>query len=611
MIKHTFHVPVMGIGYTIDSPLRLAPYGIDSVISLVDDSLIERFRMLYCEKFQIPYHEITSRAHDFRAQRITAYLDLLGEMAEKKLEEMKSFASSAAKDLRDYFDMLPCQSEIKEEFKSLSEKYFDTNSIKAWLNKHMHLGSIDVNIMTKVDKDNYRKGEKLPTEFNDAHAALRGFANSKLNSSVILSAGMNPRLYGYFEQFDDFYPNQDGSFQKKIVLKVSDYRSAVIQGKFFAKKGLWVSEYRIESGLNCGGHAFATDGHLLGPILAEFRDNREELRKTVFEILQKALIQKERVLPNKTPDLKITAQGGVGTAEEHLFLLNHYAVDSVGWGTPFMLVPEVVNIDNETLEKLQLAKESDLYLSNISPLGVPFNSLKGNTKDIEKQELIDKGKPGSSCPKQYVALSGEFTDKPICAASSQYQKLKIAHLKQQNLSENQYQEALKATLEKSCICVGLGTSALIVNNLDTKNEGTGISVCPGPNMAYFDKKISLKEMVDHIYGRINVITRTDRPNMFIKELELYLQFIQEKVEKSLNSREEINYKYFKQFFLNICEGINYYQNMFNEVKEYFSAEKEQIQHKLEEVATKLNVLKLSILPNSTDGPSISCHKTRG
>ena len=151
------------------------------------------------------------------------------------------------------------------------------------------MGSIDVNIMTKVDKDNYRNKEKLPSEYNDAHAALRGFANSDLQSSVILSAGMNPRLFGYMEKFKDFYPNEIGEIKKKIVLKVSDYRSALIQGKFLAKKGLWVSEFRIESGLNCGGHAFATDGSLMGPILAEFRDKKEELHATLFEILSRAL----------------------------------------------------------------------------------------------------------------------------------------------------------------------------------------------------------------------------------------------------------------------------------------------------------------------------------
>ena len=239
--------------------------------------------------------------------------------------------------------------------------------------------------MTKVDKDNYCNKEKLPVEYNDAHAALRGFAKSKLKSSVILSAGMNPRLYAYMGQFDDFFPDETGHFNKKIILKVSDYRSAMIQGKFLAKKGLWVSEYRIESGLNCGGHAFATEGYLLGPVLQEFKEKRHELRKSIEAILNQELIQQGRVVSQNELNIKISAQGGIGTEEEHEFLLEHFQLDSIGWGTPFLLVPEATTVDKKTLNQLAKSKEEDLYLSDISPLGVPFNNLKANTKDLEKE----------------------------------------------------------------------------------------------------------------------------------------------------------------------------------------------------------------------------------
>ena len=78
---HSFHIPVMGIGYTIDTPLKVAQYGIDSVISLVDDMLLERLRKMYCEKYQQPYEAITEAVEDFRAKRITAYLDLMHDLA--------------------------------------------------------------------------------------------------------------------------------------------------------------------------------------------------------------------------------------------------------------------------------------------------------------------------------------------------------------------------------------------------------------------------------------------------------------------------------------------------------------------------------------------------
>tara|TARA_R110000796_G_scaffold10530_1_gene34819 strand:- start:7523 stop:9301 length:1779 start_codon:yes stop_codon:yes gene_type:complete len=559
----------MGIGFTIDTPLKVSHLGIDSVISLVDDILIEKLRKMYCEKFELPYQEISDKLEDFRAKRITSYLNLINDVAQKKFTDLINSAHETAKEIKEYLSLLPNASHLKEEFENLTSGDFSVAEIKKWLKENLYMGSIDVNIMTKVDKDNYTKNDKLPTEFNDAHAALRGYANSDLNSSVILSAGMNPRLYSYMENFDDFFPDGNGNIKKKIVLKVSDYRSALIQGKFLAKKGIWVSEYRIESGLNCGGHAFATDGYLMGPIMAEFRDNKQAYINEIHDILIPALANKGREVPKLNLSLKITAQGGVGTAEEHQFLMDHYKVDSVGWGTPFLLVPEATTVDKATLDKLVAAKEEDLYLSDISPLGVPFHNLRGNTKDMEKYKNIDKDRPGSSCPKKFVALNKDYSEKGLCTASRQYQHLKIKELDALDLTEKEYTGKFNKITEKSCTCVGLGTSALLAYGLDTKTEGTGVSICPGPNMAYYSKIMTLKEMVDHIYGRGNVITRTDRPHMFIKELGIYLDYLKNRIEESRESMNKKQEKYLLTFTHNLNEGITYYQQLFGNLKGQF------------------------------------------
>jgi len=178
----------MGIGFTIDTPLKVSHLGIDSVVSLVDDMLLEKLRKMYSEKFQVPYQEITDKFEDFRAKRITSYLNLLNDQAEKKFEEFKNVSHEKSHEIKEYFKMLPDSSELKKEFETLTEKYFNLNEIKGWLKENLSMGSFDVNIMTKIDKDNYANGEKLPVEFNDAHAALRGFATSNLTSSVVLSA---------------------------------------------------------------------------------------------------------------------------------------------------------------------------------------------------------------------------------------------------------------------------------------------------------------------------------------------------------------------------------------------------------------------------------------
>jgi len=597
---HTFHIPVMGVGFTIDSPLKVAQYGLDSVISLGDDMLLEKLRKMYSFKNKLPYDEIPLKIKDHRALRITSYLNLINQLVEEKFEELKNMAVEKSTELKKYFDMLPDSATIKSEFDKLKSKYLSPKEIKDWLKENLSMGSIDVNIMTKVDKENYSSEGILPVEFNNAFAAIRGFAKSNLNSSLILSAGMNPRLYGYMENFEDFYPDKNGEIKKKIVLKVSDYRSALIQGKFLAKKGLWVSEYRIESGLNCGGHAFATDGFLMGPILADFRDSRDELIQSIHEVLLLAFDRLNRKAPKNPLPLKITAQGGVGTVEEHQFLIDHYKIDSVGWGTPFLLVPEVTSVDPETLERLVKAKEKDLYLSNISPLGVPFNNLRGNSKDFEKTENISKGRPGSKCPKGYLAFNKEYSEQAYCAASRQFQRLKLKELKETCLTDESYELESKKVMDKSCICVGLGTSALLTNELDTKVEGTGVSICPGPNMAYFSKIMTLKEITDHIYGRTNVITRTDRPNMFIKELNIYIDYFKNLIEQTQESLSKKQESYLLSFSENLQEGIKYYHKLFNELKESFNEEKSRILMELDSGLKNLQLLSLEIEKRSIE-----------
>ena len=74
---HSFHIPVMGLAYTIDSPIRVAQYGISSVISIIDDELLEKMNAFYSEKLNLPYQEITKKAQDYRAKRITSYLNLV------------------------------------------------------------------------------------------------------------------------------------------------------------------------------------------------------------------------------------------------------------------------------------------------------------------------------------------------------------------------------------------------------------------------------------------------------------------------------------------------------------------------------------------------------
>ncbi|MDG2264423.1 MAG: hypothetical protein P8L19_05175 [Flavobacteriales bacterium] len=573
--QHTFHIPVMGTAFTADSPLKVAHYGINTVIALADDVLLERLRKYYSDLNDIYYDEIKNNTVDYRADRITAYLDVVNKIVSDKFDEFTTSTKDKFEEVKKYFAMLPDSSDVKREFNNLIENSFSFEDLSVWLKDNLSMGSIDVNIMTKVDKKNYFKKEELPSEYNDAHAGLRGYANSDLASSVIFSAGMNPRLYGYIAHFDDFFPDANGYIKKKIILKVSDYRSAIIQGKFLAKKGLWISEYRIESGLNCGGHAFATDGYLMGPILAEFRDRRQELVDELYAICKPALEANGKVVPNNTLAVTITAQGGVATAEEHDFLIDHYKLDTVGWGTPFLLVPEATTVDKATMKQLQEAKEKDLYLSNVSPLGVPFNNLRNSSKDVEKFQKIEEGKPGSPCPRKFLALSDEYGTQGVCTASRLFQKNKI---EEKGISDQ--------ITDKTCLCMGLAATAVINYGVETR-ESKGVSICPGPNMAYFNQELSLQDMSHHIYNGDEGIVRTDRPHMFVNELGMYLKYLSEKIEEHKEDWGRKSGRYLNGFTSNMNEGISYYQEMFSSIGDTFNSVKESAINSLNDAAVSM------------------------
>jgi hypothetical protein len=588
---HTFHIPVMGTGFTIDSPVKVARYGISSVISLVDDTLIEDMRKYHSELAGEAYTAITKYDEDYRAKRITAYLNLLDRIVKKQFAELKASPFIAGSEITKYFELLPEISPVKKLYLEMLSVADESHREKLQdiLRNLIAPGDINVNIMTKLDRVNYAKdGTPLPSIYSDALAALRGYGESTLNSAIVFSAGINQRLYTYAEEFKDFYADASGFIKKRIILKVSDFRSSLIQGKFFAKKGIWISEYRVESGLNCGGHVFPAAGMLMGPILEEFKTKREELISGLHSVYAEALRVKNKIIPSVIPEVRLTAQGGIGTLNEDQFLHNYYGVNSTGWGTPFLLCPEATNVDEPTLKKLSAATENDLYTSDVSPLGVPFNNLRDNPSDAEKDRKVEAGKPGSACPKGHLVSNTEFTKEAICTASRLYQKLKIENLAKLELSFVEHKKQFDAVIKKACICNDLGEGVLLNNNV-AKNGKRFPAVCPGPNLAYFSKIVTLKEMVDHIYGRINLLNPIHRPNMFVKELKINVDFLVREIKKMLPSPTPKQVVYLNEFRTNLLEGIEYYQKLFpqmvNESEEYRNkalAELEVFRVKLEE-----------------------------
>lgn len=556
---HKFHIPVMGTGHSIDSPIRVAHLGISSVMSIVDDILIEKIYNYYAQKFSIDVEVIHKSDLYARSKRITNYLNLVNKIVSLKLDEIKSLPFSNGNEKTKYFELLPDESSLKKKY-----KYFliiqDKNEkqlISKELTELMRAGSIDVNIMSKVDRTNYAKdGSILSDEFSDAKSALRGYAESTLNSSIVFSAGFNRSLLGFLTQFKDFYRDSKGQIKKKIIIKVSDFRSALIQGKFLATKGLEVSEFRIESGLNCGGHAFASQGFLLPSILKEFKDKRSQLTKEFLPLI-KSYYEKQNWSFDESDfncEPLLTVQGGIGTSGEAQRMIEDFGCDSTGWGSPFLLVPEATCVDDDTLDLLMNAKKEDLYLSGASPLGVPFNNLRQTGSELWTKNRAEIGKPGSPCPKGFLISDKQYTDKPICTASRQFQKNKFDEIAAMQIPEFEKDELKNSMYAKVCLCDHLANGALIKLGISPKTKSPQ-SICPGPNIVWFNRKYSLQEMTDHIYGKGKSLVSEDRPHMFCQELELYVNYFEKLVLTMGISEAEI--KYLETFKTNLENGIEY------------------------------------------------------
>ncbi len=532
-MPHFFHIPVMGTCFTTDTPLRVSHLGIDSAISLVDDRLLERIGTFYAKKLDIPYSVYSSAVEHARAKRVAEYLNLVHFLASRNFKRVLAEPFSGNSDKDRYFKMLPTDDPLRERYLrtlSMPDGELRTKESEC-LTRAMRPGKIDVNIMVKLDRPG----------FDDAKEALRGYAESDLsgNTSLILSAGINQSLFSEMEKFPCFYRNASGDFDKGITLKISDFRSALIQGKFLARKGLEVSEYRIESGINCGGHLFPSSGELLPDILDEFRERKNSLgtqfRKAVEKYYAEHGLDASLLKPFSP---RFTVQGGIGNFGESERFLKAYEMDGCGWGSPFLLVPEATLVDSETRRLLCEANPEDILASHASPIGVPFSNLRTCGAERERVENVRRGTPGAPCVKGFLQDNTEFSERPICTASREYQRQRTRQIESLSLSDAERKREKEAVLEKTCICHKLGNSALVALGLETAEDAPP-SICPGPNIAYFRRTYSLEEMVDSIYGRIDSLSTPERPHVFALEILLYAKWFQGEVECAKKNPEAV------------------------------------------------------------------------
>ena len=151
----------------------------------------------------------------------------------------------------------------------------------------------------------------------------------------------------------------------------------------------------------------------------------------------------------------------------------------------------------------------------------------------------------SNSPELAKALAYATAQGVICVASAGYQEKKLGTL---GFAAPPLWDEAAAVFQKACICTHLGNPALLA--LGIEKRALPVAVCPGPNLAYFDRTYRLEEMVDHIYGRGASLTPADRPHMFAKELKLYVDHWQGLTGKKMAAFRD-----------NLLAGIAHYRTL--------------------------------------------------
>ena len=95
-------------------------------------------------------------------------------------------------------------------------------------------------------------------------------------------------------------------------------------------------------------------------------------------------------------------------------------------------------------------------------------------------------------------------------------------------------------------------------------------------------------MVDHIYGRINLLDKGPRPHMFLKELNMYLDIFKEQMDNFQKNMEDVKAKRnLGKFQKNLFDGINYYKELFSEKKKEVVVELDNLLKKYPVLDTEL------------------------
>ena len=88
-------------------------------------------------------------------------------------------------------------------------------------------------------------------------------------------------------------------------------------------------------------------------------------------------------------------------------------------------------------------------------------------------------------------------------------------------------------------------------------------------------------MVGHIYGKNDVLNKlSDRSNIFINELNLYIDYLAKEIANSKLAITEKKAKYLESFKQQLKQGIDYYRELMPKMKNFSISYRDKILHDL-------------------------------
>ena len=99
--------------------MRYVFNGIASVVSIIEDLLIESMRSYYYPFANLPFVPITAKEKDYRSKRITDYLNLVNHIVTEQIQKLKNEVFEAGSEIVKYFEMLPDDNKAKQLYRRM------------------------------------------------------------------------------------------------------------------------------------------------------------------------------------------------------------------------------------------------------------------------------------------------------------------------------------------------------------------------------------------------------------------------------------------------------------------------------------------------------------